>query len=167
MCSVSIFEIRRSKFALDMNIGPSQTVNLSSARRGLIIALDLVTAAGSAILRRLSSEPHLYTRLNAMGERFRSQINQFVQEEGYPAKATGAGSMFWMHATPGPINSARDAHRGDPAASTALRLLFRRNGLHISSHHGFMCTEHTDEDFTRLIEIHKASLQDLRSHGIL
>ncbi len=32
----------------------------------------LVTAAGTAVLKRLSSEPQLYTHLNAMGDRFRS-----------------------------------------------------------------------------------------------
>jgi len=61
----------------------------------------LVTAAGTAVLRRLSSEPHLYDRLNAMGDRFRSEINQFAQENDYPALATGVGSMFWMHARVG------------------------------------------------------------------
>ena len=57
----------------------------------------LVTAAGTAVLRRLSSEPQLYARLNAMGDRFRTEINRFAQEGDYPAIATGVGSMFWMH----------------------------------------------------------------------
>jgi glutamate-1-semialdehyde 2,1-aminomutase len=126
----------------------------------------LVTAAGTAILKCLSSEPKLYTRLNAMGDRFRDEINQFAQEEDFPAIATGVGSMFWMHAARGPINSVRDAHRGDRFASPGLRLLYRKNGLHISSHHGFMCTAHTDEDITRLIEIHKAAMQELRTQGV-
>jgi glutamate-1-semialdehyde 2,1-aminomutase len=126
----------------------------------------LVTAAGTAILKCLSSEPKLYTRLNAMGDRFRDEINQFAQEEEFPAIATGVGSMFWMHAARGPINSVRDAHRGDRFASPGLRLLYRKNGLHISSHHGFMCTAHTDEDITRLIEIHKAAMQELRTQGV-
>ena len=126
----------------------------------------MVTAAGTAVLRRLSSEPHLYTRLNAMGDRFRAEINRFAQEGDYPAIATGVGSMFWMHASRGPINSVRDAHQGDRFASPGLRLLYRKNGLHISPHHGFMSTAHTDEDITQLIEIHKAAMQELRSQGV-
>ena len=126
----------------------------------------LVTAAGTAVLRRLSGEPHLYARLNAMGDRFRAEINRFAQEQDYPAIATGVGSMFWMHATRRPINSVRDAHQGDPAASVGLRLLYRKNGLHISSHHGFMSTAHTDEDMTRLIEIHKGAMEELRAQGV-
>ena len=126
----------------------------------------LVTAAGTAVLRRLSQEPHLYARLNAMGDRFRTEINQFAQAQDYSAIATGVGSMFWMHAARGPVKSARDARQGDPSSSIGLRLLYRKNGLHISPHHGFMCSAHTDEDITRLIEIHKAAMDELRAEGV-
>ncbi|MFN2164965.1 MAG: aminotransferase class III-fold pyridoxal phosphate-dependent enzyme, partial [Anaerolineae bacterium] len=125
----------------------------------------MVTAAGTAVLRRLREDPKLYARMNAMGDRFRSEINLFAQEEGYPATAIGAGSMFWMHTVEGPISSIRDAHRGNPVASAGLRLLYRRNGLHISSNHGFMSAAHTDEDITALIEVHKAAMEELRAQG--
>lgn len=126
----------------------------------------MVTAAGMAVLQRLNKEPQLYTRINAMGDRFRSEINQFAQEQDYPALAVGVGSMFWMHATRGPINNVRDTHLGDPVASVGLRLLFRKNGVHIAPHHGFLCTAHTDEDITRLIEVHKAAMHELRLQGV-
>jgi glutamate-1-semialdehyde 2,1-aminomutase len=126
----------------------------------------LVTAAGTAVLRRLSQEPQLYARMDAMGERFRAEINRFAQEEDYPAIATGVGSMFWMHASPGPVDSVRDARQGNPAAGAGLRLLYRKNGLHISPRHGFTCTAHTDEDITQLIEIHKAAMEELRAQGV-
>jgi glutamate-1-semialdehyde 2,1-aminomutase len=126
----------------------------------------MVTAAGTAVLRRLCEEPRLYARLNAMGDRFREEINRFAQEEGYPAVATGIGSMFWMHTSRGPIDSVRDARKGDRFAGPGLRLLYRKNGLQIPPHHGFMCTEHTDEDITQLIEIHKAAMQELRAQGV-
>jgi glutamate-1-semialdehyde 2,1-aminomutase len=126
----------------------------------------MVTAAGTAVLRRLSQEPDLYARMNAMGERFRTEINHFAQEKEYPATAIGAGSMFWMHTVRGPIRSIRDAHRGNAAASAGLRLLYRKNGLHISSNHGFMCAAHTDEDITTLIDTHKAAMEELRAQGV-
>jgi glutamate-1-semialdehyde 2,1-aminomutase len=126
----------------------------------------LVAAAGTAVLQRLNSDRHLYVRLNAMGERFRTEINRFAQEGDYPAIATGAGSMFWMHASRGPIKSVRDARQGDRFASPGLRLLYRKNGLHIPPHHGFLCTVHTDEDITRLIEIHKDAMAELRAQGV-
>jgi glutamate-1-semialdehyde 2,1-aminomutase len=126
----------------------------------------MVTAAGTAVLRRLSSETSLYKRLNAMGDRFRAEINRFAQAEDFPAIATGVGSMFWMHATHGPVNSVRDVRQGNRYAAPGLRLLYRKNGLHISPNHGFMCTAHTAEDITQLIETHKAAMQELRTQGV-
>jgi glutamate-1-semialdehyde 2,1-aminomutase len=126
----------------------------------------LVIAAGTAVLQRLSQEPQLYERLNLMGDRFRTEINQFARAENFPATATGVGSMFWMHASPGPINSVRDSRLGHPTASPGLRLLYRKHGIHIAPHHGFMCTAHTDDDITRLINTHKAAMQELRAQGV-
>ena len=126
----------------------------------------MVTAAGTAVLRRLSQEPELYTRMNAMGDRFRTEINRFAEEGDYPATAIGAGSMFWMHTVRGPVDSIRDAHRGNAAASAGLRLLYRKNGLHISSNHGFICAAHTDEDVTKLIDTHTAAMEELRAEGV-
>ncbi|HSG43440.1 MAG TPA: aspartate aminotransferase family protein [Anaerolineales bacterium] len=126
----------------------------------------LVTAAGIAVLQRLSKDSRLYTHINALGDRFRTEINQFAEDENYPAIATGIGSMFWMHTTPGPINCVRDAHQGNPAASAGLRLLYRKNGLHISSHHGFMCNAHTNDDITQLIKAHKDAMEELRAEGV-
>jgi glutamate-1-semialdehyde 2,1-aminomutase len=126
----------------------------------------LVTAAGTAVLRRLKEEPQLYTHLNALGDRFRSEINHFAQENDYPAIATGVGSMFWMHTTRGPVKSVWDARQGHRYASPGLRLLYRKNGLHIPPNHGFMCSEHSEEDITRLIETHKYAMEELRGQGV-
>lgn len=126
----------------------------------------LAVAAGSAVLRRLKREPELYTHLNAMGERFRSEINQFAMEHDYPAVATGAGSIFSMHTLRGPVRNVRDLHKGNGVASTGLMLLYRKNGLHITPSHGFMCTEHTDEDITRLIETYQSAMDELRAQGV-
>jgi glutamate-1-semialdehyde 2,1-aminomutase len=89
----------------------------------------LATAAGFAVLQHLSKEPHLYARMNAMGDHFRSEINQFAEEKNYPAIAMGVGPMFAMHAMRGPINNVRDLRGVNRAASAGLRLLYRKNGL--------------------------------------
>jgi len=126
----------------------------------------MVTAAGTAVLERLRRDPQLYARMEAMGERFRTEINRFAQEGGFPAIATGVGSMFWMHTTRGPVNSIRDTRQGNRFASTGLKLLYRKNGIHISTNHGFLCAAHTDEDITNLITVHKAAMEELRERGV-
>jgi glutamate-1-semialdehyde 2,1-aminomutase len=126
----------------------------------------LVTAAGSAVLRRLKSEPDLYARLNAMGDRIRNELNQFALAEGYPAIATGAGSIFSMHTVNGPVRHVRDLHRENRAAAAALGLLYRKNGVHITPSHGFVSTAHTDEDAARLITTYREAMQELREKGV-
>jgi glutamate-1-semialdehyde 2,1-aminomutase len=126
----------------------------------------MTTGAGTAVLRRLSEEPQLYARMDAMGDRFRTEINRFAQEGNYPAIATGVGSMFSLHTVRGPVNSVRDLHQGNRAAGTGLGLLYRLNGLHISPSHGFISAAHTDEDITRVIEIYQSAMEELRVQGV-
>ena len=147
---------------MEYDLEPERSILMAGTFNGN----PMVTAAGTAVLRRLKEQPHLYARLNAMGDRFRDEINRFAQERDYPAIATGVGSMFWMHTLQGPVNSVRDARQGDRIAGTGLRLLYRMNGLHISPNHGFMCAAHTDNDITQLIEIHKAAMVELRAQGV-
>jgi glutamate-1-semialdehyde 2,1-aminomutase len=126
----------------------------------------LVTAAGTAVLRRLQQEPQLYGRLDAMGERIRTELNRFAQAGDYPAIATGVGSMFALHAVRGPVNSVRDLRQANRAASAGLALLYRKNGLHLSPSHAFLSAAHTDADITRVIEIYQGAMEELRAHGV-
>lgn len=126
----------------------------------------LTIAAGNAVLQHLNDDPRLYEKIDAMGERFRREINLFARQEDFPAVATGIGSMFAMHPVLGPVNSVRDLHKGDRAVNSGLGLLYRQYGLHISPSHGFMSTAHTDEDITRLIEIYQSAMMELRTQGV-
>lgn len=147
---------------MEYNLYPDKAILMAGTFNGN----PLVAAAGTAVLRRLREEPGLYARLNAMGDRFRTEISQFAKERDYPVTVTGVGSMFWMHTTRGPVKSVRDVRQGDLFANPGLRLLYRKNGLHISPNHGFISTAHTDEDVTQLIEIHKAAMEELRAQGV-
>lgn len=126
----------------------------------------LVTAAGTAVLRRLRDEPAIYSRMNAQGERFQAEITRFAQQRNYPVTTSGVGSMFWMHTASGPVNNVRDVRRGNRTANAGLKLLYRKNGLHISTNHAFLSMSHTDEDVTRMIQIHKDAMEELRAQGV-
>jgi glutamate-1-semialdehyde 2,1-aminomutase len=147
---------------LEYDLEPERSILMAGTFNGN----PLAAAAGTAVLRRLSQDPGLYTRMNDMGDRFRAEINQFAQAGGYPATAIGVGSMFWMHTVPSPVRSVRDLSQGNRLASAGLKLLYRKNGLHISTNHGFLCAAHTEEDITRLIDTHKAAMEELRVQGV-
>ena len=143
-------------------------VNLSKSIlvAGTFNGNPMVTAAGTAVLRRLKDEPQLFLRLTAMGERVRSELNRFAAEGGYPAIATGAASVFALHTVRGPVRSIRDLQGGNHAASTGLGLLYRKNGLHLTPSHAFLSAAHTDDDITRLIGIYQAAMEELRVKGV-
>jgi glutamate-1-semialdehyde aminotransferase len=126
----------------------------------------LTIAAGTAVLQHLNDNPQLYEKIDAMGDRFRREINVFARQQDFPAIATGIGSMFAMHPVPGLVNNVRDLHQGDRAVNSGLGLLYRQHGLHISPSHGFMSAAHADEDITRLIEIYKSAMVELRTQGM-
>ncbi len=147
---------------LEYDKNPSTAILIGGTFNGNPITV----AAGTATLKRLKSDPGLYTRLNAMGDRFRAEINAFAKDHGFQAVATGVGSMIWMHTVPGPVKCNRDLSAENVSASTGLKLLFRLKGLHISANHGFLSAAHTDEDITRLINIHKEAMLELRERGI-
>ena len=79
----------------------------------------LVIAAGMAVLRRLSREPQLYTRLNAMGDRFRSEINRFAQEEGL-SRALPSALVPYSGCTPLVDRSTTSAMRTGEIRSPVL-----------------------------------------------
>jgi glutamate-1-semialdehyde 2,1-aminomutase len=126
----------------------------------------ITVAAGNAVLQRLQREPDLYRRMNAMGDRIRNELNTFAKEGNYPAVATGAGSIFALHAAQGPVDSVRDLHQGNRAANAGLGLLYRMNGLHISPSHGFVSAAHSDEDISALIGIYTGAMEELRAQGV-
>jgi len=72
---------------------------------GTFNANPVTMAAGLATLRQLT--PEVFDRMNAMGERVRSELRGLCQ--GLPLVVTGAGSLFKISATGQPINNYRDS----------------------------------------------------------
>ena len=147
---------------MEFDTNPTGTILVGGTFNGNPITV----AAGFATLKQLNSNPGIYARLNAMGDRYRKELNEFAQKNDFPAMAVGAGSIIWMHTVRGPVNSNRDLRGENVNASVGLKLLYRLNNLHISSYHGFLSAAHSDGDITRLIEIHKDAMWELRKHGI-
>ncbi len=147
---------------MEYDTNPTGTILVGGTFNGNPITV----AAGFATLKQLNADPAMYVRLNAMGDRYRRELNEFAREKDLPAMAVGAGSIIWMHTVREPVNSNRDLRGENVTAAAGLKLLYRLNNLHISSYHGFLSAAHTDGDVTRLIDIHKDAMWELRKHGI-
>jgi glutamate-1-semialdehyde 2,1-aminomutase len=60
------------------------------------------------------------TRINALGDRLRQQVNDFARQRGLPVHATGIGSLLNIHFSRRPVLTPEDAHPSDKAAEKAI-----------------------------------------------
>jgi len=82
----------------------------------------LSAVAGAAAVQKLT--PAVFTRLDALGERLRSGVNQIFRAAGATAQASGDGSLFQIVPTDRPITDYRSVPR-DAAAVAWLDRLHR------------------------------------------
>ena len=92
----------------------------------------LVTAAGTVVLQRLYKEPQLYVRMNAMGDRFRSEINRFAEEETFQQSQQVLAQCFRCTRCADRSTASAIYVEVNCAASAGLGLLYRKNW---SAHH--------------------------------
>ena len=75
------------------------------AQGGTFAANPLTMAAGIAALRALDRAA--IERLNRLGDRLRTRVNEALRGDGLPAQVTGWGSLFRLHLTARPIRDYR------------------------------------------------------------
>ena len=81
---------------------------------GTFSANPLTMAAGLAAMEQLT--PEVYARLDALGERLRSQSNEALDGLGEAAHLEGDGSLFRLQMTAQPVTDYRSSVRGAASA---------------------------------------------------
>lgn len=92
---------------------------------GTFNANPVTAAAGSATLAHLT--PEAFDQMNAAGADIRARLNTMVS--GLPLCITGAGSLFKISATAGPITNYRHAASGDKAWEKLFSLALLNRGF--------------------------------------
>lgn len=72
----------------------------------------LAMAAGHAALTRVLTVD-AQARMNALGDRLRSRLNELARKHDVPMQATGLGSIFGIHFHVGPIRNSGDLDQGE------------------------------------------------------
>jgi glutamate-1-semialdehyde 2,1-aminomutase len=70
---------------------------------GTLSGNPLATAAGLAMLRKISATPDLYTRLDQLASRLAQGIRKILEELDRPLAQTRVGSLFTLFFKPGPV----------------------------------------------------------------
>ena len=93
-------------------------------------------AAGVETLEALTQEA--IDGLNERGERLTARLNRAFEEAGAPAQATGAGSLFNIHAVSGEMNDNRAVQRADPRLTKLIHLELMNRGFFLAAR-GMAC----------------------------
>jgi glutamate-1-semialdehyde 2,1-aminomutase len=126
---------------------------------GTFSANPVTMRAGLAAMDLLDHEA--FERLDTMGEKVRSGVNEAFRKHGVPGAATGLGSLLKIHFTDRPVRDYRSAHLG--AAETRRQAAFFRALLNegvLMASYGLMAlsTPMTEDDLDAILAAVSASL---------
>ena len=128
--------------------------------------------AGKAVLSHLKeNKDAIYPSLMDKGNRLAKEINDFCEENDFPAQILNAGSKFHMKFQREPINNGFDVigYYGGKHKQAENEFY-----LHLLGHDvivpgvrlAFLCDAHTEEDVTHIIESMKQSFEAVREDGL-
>ena len=80
---------------------------------GTLSGNPLAMAAGLATLRAIQSDPDLYLRLEATGQRLADHVSRAIAERGWPCRLARVGSMWTLFFTAEPVRDWDGAARCD------------------------------------------------------
>ena len=123
--------------------------------------------AGLAQLRTLTSNPALYARLDALGDRMRAGLTAAAEEAGVSAHVTGMGSMWGIHFTEHKPRSVRDQQEAHPTAARLLSAYLLSEGVLMTNpaHLGFLSTRHTEQDVDFVVAAHRRVFARMKEQG--
>jgi glutamate-1-semialdehyde 2,1-aminomutase len=129
----------------------------------------LPVCAGAATLSFLSKHQDVYERMKKLGNKLRSEVNQFCKKEGFSAQMIGLESLFHMHFTDKEkIESVRDFERTNKVAESAFYRYLLLEGVYVPNvHMGFISAVHKEEHIDKIISAHCKALMKIRQASLI
>ena len=91
--------------------------------------------------------------LNRSGEELTERLDKALQASGLPARATGAGSLFNVHATGEEVTDNRAVQRADPELTELLHLGLMNRGYFLAPRGmGCLSTAMTSKQLDGLVD---------------
>jgi glutamate-1-semialdehyde 2,1-aminomutase len=117
---------------------------------GTFNANPLTMAAGLATLEALT--PEAYARLDALGERLRGGVARLLAATRRKGQVTGAGSLFWLHWTAGPLTDYRSTRPRDAGLGARIFMGLLNEGIVLTPRGLGACSlAMTDDEIDRFI----------------
>ncbi len=121
---------------------------------GTLSGNPLAMAAGLATIRA-ASEPGFYERLENLGNRWKSGMNEAASDSGVPSTINQVGSMVSIFFTGGPVTDFSSAASSDTKAFKDFFWHMLSRGVYLAPSQyetGFISTVHSEDDLDRTFE---------------
>jgi glutamate-1-semialdehyde 2,1-aminomutase len=133
---------------------------------GTYNASPLCLAAAKATLEELSRDDGaMYPRLDALGSKLRSELQEVFDSSGVPAVVQGRGSMMQVYFTDLPrIRTYREALRADAGRFSLFAHGMLNRGVFVHPdhfEHWFLSAAHSEREIGRIVEAAEDSLRDV------
>jgi glutamate-1-semialdehyde 2,1-aminomutase len=132
---------------------------------GTLTANPITMTAGLVAMQHLTKDA--YARLDKLGERARSGLEQVLKQAGVPGQVCGLGSLFRLHLTAEPITDYRSGYADAPKLA-ALGVLHRHlldNGVLVTPQlSGALSTPMAEQEVDRLVELVAEGLPLAKPH---
>lgn len=124
----------------------------SSFHGGTFSANPITMTAGLTTLRLLE-DGSLIDRLNKLGQKVRTRLQDILSARSIDVCITGAGSLFNVHFTREKVTDPRASYGGDRARLINYELNLIANGVFLlPTHNGALSTAHSDKDVEKLLQ---------------
>ena len=129
----------------------------------------LTMAAGIAQVKAMRDRKDtLYPYLMDQGNRMASEINQFCDENDFPARLLNAGSKFHLRFSKDPIEGSFDLTDEYRWGEREFYVHLLAKGVIVPGVHlAFLCEAHSPQDVDTIINGFKESFMDVREDGLI
>jgi glutamate-1-semialdehyde 2,1-aminomutase len=130
---------------------------------GTLSGNPLATAAGLAMLEKITQTCRLYEQLDRMGARLSEGIGAILNELGAPATQTRVGSMFTLFFKEGAIRNWEDVRGCDTERFARFFRGMLRRGIYLAPSQfetGFISHAHQEADIDATIAAARESLRE-------
>lgn len=128
---------------------------------GTLSGNPVAMAAGLAQLTILKDHPEVYAHINALGEQFRTGMEQVISRTGASCQITGVGSLGCVFFTGAPVTDYTSAKTSDTARFADYFQFMLAHGVHLAPSQFeavFFSNAHTKEDISHLLELAQQAL---------
>lgn len=136
---------------------------------GTLSGNPVAVAAGTAALTKLKNNPEIYRRLEVLGARLASGLQEAARHNGLSVYISRCGSMITVFFQDGPVRNLDDAKRSNTEMFARFHALMRRQGHYLPPSQfesWFISNAHSFKDIDSTVSAADAAFAELATAAV-